>query len=80
MNPKEKAYAINQRFMIEIAKFTGGQESHAPLFAKRLAGIAIDEVLVAKHKCGCEESVRINGKTETYHTYWKQVKKELEKL
>lgn len=77
MTPEAKAKEIFDKFL-GLADDCGSPypKTHA------IAGavLCVKEILLAKHSCGCEESIVIDGKYETYLTYWMAVKREIEAI
>lgn len=73
MTPKKKAKEIIKGFLPEIAKFTGGQESHSEEFARRLAIITVDEIRALDVWLWPHNA-------ELSLLFWEDVKKEIQKL
>lgn len=81
MTPKEKAIHLAQKFEgLTASPFDGKGNLRLNESAKQRALICVDEILSAKYDCGCEQSIVVDGKYQTYTTYWQQVKTEIEKL
>jgi len=76
MTPKEKAIDIYNK----IFEHQSGDTAMDEKVSKSIAVLLCDEIMFNKHECGCEQSIVIDGKIQTYITYWQQVKKEIEKL
>ncbi len=78
MTPKEKAQELLNNYIQETNRFTGGQESHTNILAKRCAIIAVDEILNGDLLWTPEDSYFI--KKTHKKSYWEKVKEELSKL
>lgn len=80
MTPKGTAKSLLEKFMKEIGEFTGGQERHAPLFAKRLAIISVKETWNALDKnfhVKDGQHALIEMKWLNLKQYWKDVEAEI---
>lgn len=83
MTPIEKAKELKARMKVRINDydhFRNGDNEQLSAVAKACALICVEEIMHDKYECSCEQSVVINGKYETYVTYWQQVKTEIENL
>lgn len=80
-SPKEKAKELVEKFRkASRHKYIERTGEDADRAGKELAIICVDEILSAKHDCGCEQSIVIEGKYETYVTYYNKVKEEIQLL
>lgn len=81
MTPKEKAIHLAQQFEgLTANPFDGKGNFRLNESVRQRALICCDEILSSKYDCGCQQSVVIDGKYQTYVTYWQQVKTEIKKI
>lgn len=81
MTPKEKAEELVNTYYKEIEIFTGNQEVHSRHFATTLALVTVDEIIPCTWKEATYKKMKyISVDERTTMEYWKQVKRELQKL
>lgn len=81
MLPKEKALKLCQNIGMTSFGSDFNEGSTLPLdITKKIAVICVEEILNDKHGCGCEQSIVMDGNYQTYHTYWSEVKNEIQSL